>query len=217
MKTNEIIDQYHVTIEKEINDIKTLLSKYNTNNNPITTNNQENKVTSDKIRIKIQNIRHVIKSLKLEARTIKLKNKKDELNLKNKLKQDINVYEIEIDSLEKKALFSTGGATTSSMIQNNTHKVLSLSDEGIESDEGAIYEMKQIQSDTNTSLDNTIAMLQTTEDMGLTSLEALRSQGEQLEEISKDVDVLGGNVTKGNKALNRLRRWEFMGRFRDKK
>jgi len=200
-----------------INDIKTLQSKYNTNNNPITINNQEHKSTSDKIRIKTQNVRHVIKSLKLEARTIKLSNKKDELNLKKKLKQDIGLYEIEIDSLEKKALFSTGGATSSTIQNNAYNKVPSLSDKGIESNEDAIYEMKRIQGNTNTSLDNTIAMLQTTEDIGLMSLEQMRNQGKQLEEINKDVDVLNENVSKGNKKLNRLRRWQFMGRFRDKK
>jgi len=215
--TNEIIDQYHTTIQKEINDIKTLQSKYNTNNNPITINNQEHKSTSDKIRIKTQNVRHVIKSLKLEARTIKLSNKKDELNLKKKLKQDIGLYEIEIDSLEKKALFSTGGATSSTIQNNAYNKVPSLSDKGIESNEDAIYEMKRIQGNTNTSLDNTIAMLQTTEDIGLMSLEQMRNQGKQLEEINKDVDVLNENVSTGNKKLNRLRRWQFMGRFRDKK
>ena len=39
MKTNEIIDQCHATIEKEINDMKTSLSKHNANDDPIATNN----------------------------------------------------------------------------------------------------------------------------------------------------------------------------------
>jgi len=212
---SETIDDYNKTIQKEINDIKSLLSKYDTNDNPIIANNQEHKITSDKIRIKIQNTRNIIKSLKLEARTIKLKNKKDELNLKNEIKHDISLYIIEIDSLEKKALFSSGGAT-SSMIRDNTHKALSLSDKGITTNEGAIAEIKYIQGNTNTALDNTIAMLQNTEEIGLSSLEELRNQGRQLEGINKDADVLSNNVSKGNKALNRLRRWQLLGRFRDK-
>merc|ERR1712129_71369 len=126
------------TINKEINDIKSLIEK-----SEYTIEGKEHKLIHDKIRIKIQNVRNLIKSLKVELR-ISNKDKEDKL----KIKHDIEMYIIEVDSLEKKALFN--GASTKT---TTTKTVPSLDDQGITDNATALQEIHNVQRNTDNALD----------------------------------------------------------------
>merc|ERR1711862_625654 len=200
---SDTIYQYQNTINKEINDIKSLLEK-----SQDTIDGKEHKLINDKIRIKIQNVKNLIKTLKVEVRINNTSNKEE----KEKVKHDINMYVIEIDSLEKKALLFNGcsSSTTKKPVSQ------SLNDKGITDNATALQEIHNIQKNTDNALDNIINMAQSAQDVGMGTLDELRRQGKQLEDIDKDVDALDENVEKGHKTLSSLRRWNFMFRFKDK-
>merc|ERR1712151_739861 len=86
---------------------------------------------------------------------------------------------------------------------------------GINTDMGdkLIGDMHNIQDKTQSSLDNTKNLIEASKDVGLSTLEELHRQREQLQQIDEDVDRLEDNLKRADKLLTHFGKRMATDRF----
>ena len=159
----------------------------------------------DTIERKLRAAKGIKKSFKMECRLVAdpVFKKKYELSLQQR-EEELTQLESDLKALQDE--------------QKRNELFLNAGDEGGAGDgtdmgDKLIGDMHNIQDKTQTSLDNTKNLIAASKDVGLSTLEELHRQREQLQQIDEDVDRLEDNLKRADKLLRNFGKRMATDRF----
>lgn len=192
------IQYWEDTLVEDISTIRSLLKN-------LPSNDLDKSAALDAIERKLKSAKGIKKSFKMECRLVAdhVFKRKYELSLQQR-DEEVTQLESDLKALQdehkRNELFLNADGEEGA-------------GDGEDMGDKLVGDMHNIQDKTQSSLDNTKNLIEASKDVGLSTLEELHRQREQLQQIDEDVDRLEDNLKRADKLLTHFGKRMATDRF----